>query len=58
MKNLFLLPVFLSFNILAFTAQKFKPGVEVVNSEKKENDQIPNSILTEFTGHTLNLFLS
>ena len=56
MKNLFLLTVFLSFNILVITVQKFKLGVEVVNSEKKENDQIPNSILMEFTGHTHSIY--
>jgi len=56
MKKRLLLTVFLSFNILAITAQKFKPGVEVVNIGKKENYNIPKSILIEFTGHTHSIY--
>ena len=56
MKKLLVLIVFLSFNILAITAQKFKPGVAIVKIEKNENYQIPNSILIEFTGHTHSIY--
>jgi len=56
MKKLFLLTLFLSFNISSIFAQKFKPSVEVIEFMKSDNYVAPKSILIEFTGHTHSIY--
>ncbi|WP_347173301.1 hypothetical protein [Polaribacter uvawellassae] len=51
-KIIVIISVFLCFSVVAQKDKRFKPGVEIIQVEKKSNYQVPKSILIEFTGHT------